>query len=138
MTNYWLRTNIYDDSADYGQEFELWDRNFASEYSVGDQLIIYITKGKNQYFLVGIYEVIENGKARPQFYLPEDEWVIRPSVSEWKNLIGGSVVANSHFNINNNKSWVGRVASRGLKLTENDFNNLKNLIHNKEGSVFIE
>lgn len=125
MTNYWLRGNIYENFNP--DDDKIWETPQTKQFSVGDQFVLYISKGKNQYFLVGIYEYLGNLKIRPIKYLKEENWIKRPAVDEWRELLKESLRLNSNYNIEGT-AWIGKIASQGLKLTKNDFNRLCNLL----------
>jgi len=116
MVNYWLRSNKIKLKRDLETSFKLVGGKLTDNYSVGDRFVLYVTCPQGK-FLTGVYMVHEDRIAKAIVYLPAAKWFERPSVEDWKDLIGQSVIENSSFDINNNSSWVGRVASEGLRLT---------------------
>lgn len=87
-----------------------------------------MTNGPGQYYLVGVYEYAGNRKVKPLIYLPEERWLPRPPIAEWRELLKESLENNTPFDVEGT-AWIGRVASEGLLLTEGDFNRLQDMIY---------
>lgn len=123
--DYWLRPNKYDNFSN--NPGALWKTKQLAQMNPGDKYILYISKEPGKYFLVGEYEYLGGTDFRKLLFLDESEWVKRPPVSEWRELLRESLQKNTSFNIEKT-GWVGRIASEGLKLTEQDYNKLKVLL----------
>jgi len=126
MVNFWLRSNSIDTYK--AGDSVLYKDQQSERMQPGDNIIMYIfDSGTKEKYLVGVYEFIENLNIKPITILPKDKWVERPELDEWRTLLYQSLKENTNFDLDESK-WVGRIASQGLKLVEEDFKKLKELI----------